>query len=288
MDQALIDRIVALAQTDEDIRAVILEGSLATGRQVDELSDYDVNIYSGDYARYLTDDRWMERIGEVLVYQKEELLFYDAIIPTRLVVFRDRPRVDFSFWPVALLSDMVHGRKQYESYRNGYLILVDKDGLAAQLPPPDGGGFVISPPGRDTFLQTLYDFWFEAYCVARYLARGDLWYAKRVENSYIKEHLFQMALWHHQAARGWPRDPLLHKEGKRFERWASPQLLAGIKGCFSGYDVEGTWSSLFAMVDLFGRLARQTALQLHIAYPERVERHVIEYLRYLRASLSDR
>jgi hypothetical protein len=119
--------------------------------------------------------------------------------------------------------------------------------------------------------------------VAKYLSRGDLWYAKRVENGYIKHHLFQMALWHHQAARGWPRDPVLHTEGKRFEQWASPGLRDEIGRCFSGYDVEGTWRSLFAMVELFGRLARETAGQLDIAYPEHKEQQIVDYLRHLQA-----
>ncbi len=42
MNKSLIDKIIALAQEDEDIQAVILEGSITTGIQVDELSDYDV------------------------------------------------------------------------------------------------------------------------------------------------------------------------------------------------------------------------------------------------------
>jgi aminoglycoside 6-adenylyltransferase len=281
MNAALIARIVALAQADEDIRAVILEGSLTTDGPVDELSDYDINIFSRDYERYLADDRWMEQLGDVLLYQKEEISFYGAALPSRLVVYRDRPRVDFSFWPVPLLADMVRGAKTYESYRNGYVVLVDKDGLAAQLPPPDGCGFQISPPSRDTFLQELYDFWFEAYCVVKYLSRGDLWYAKRIENRYIKDDLYQMALWHHQAGRGWPHDPVLHIEGKRFERWASPELLDEIGGCFSGYDLQETWDSLFAMVALFGRLARLTAQRLDVAYPEHKEARVIDYLRML-------
>ena len=287
MDTSLIDKIVAFAQADEDIRAVILEGSLAAHFQVDELSDYDINIYALNYEHYLADDRWMSQIGDVLLYQKEHFQFYEAIVPTRLVLFRDRKRVDFSFWHLTLLSEIIQGEKQYESYKNGYQILVDKDRLAEQLKPPRVAGFFISPPSRDEFLQTLYDFWFEAYCVAKYLSRRDLWYAKLIENRYIKDHLFRMALWNHQAAKGWQPDPLLHTEGKRFERWASSELIDAISRCFSRYEVDDTWSSLFAMVEVFHRLARQTSLQLHIEYPDRVEQDMINYLRYLKDRLSD-
>jgi aminoglycoside 6-adenylyltransferase len=217
MNTSLLDKVVALANADADIRAVILEGSLAVHAHTDELSDYDVDLFARRYEKYLLDDRWMSQIGEVLLYQKEQFQFYDAVVPTRLILFRDRERIDFSFWSLPLLSEIVAGDKDYESYRNGYQILVDKDHLAAQLKAPDGTGFSITPPSRDQFLQTIYDFWFEAYCVARYLSRGDLWVAKRTENSYIKDHLFRMVLWLHQATNAWKPNPQLHWEGKRLE-----------------------------------------------------------------------
>ena len=87
----LIDKITAFAQADPDIRAAILEGSLAVSSHVDELSDYDINIFASSYEKYLADDTWMSQFGPVLVYQKEQLQFYDAIIPTRLVVYQGRP-----------------------------------------------------------------------------------------------------------------------------------------------------------------------------------------------------
>jgi len=283
MNKPLIDKIIALAHADEDIRAVILEGSLAVHLQVDELSDYDINIYARDYEKYLVDDRWMSQIGQVLLYQKEQIQFYETVVPSRLVLFRDKERVDLTFWHLTLLSEIVRGDKEYESYKNGYRILVDKDHLAEQLRPPNGSGFSIAPPSRDRFLQTIYDFWFEAYCVARYLSRRDLWYAKRIENSYIKDHLLRMALWHHQAASAWEPDPLLHTEGKRFEKWDSPELIAAISRCFSLYDVDATWNSLFAMVEIFNQLARQTSIQLQIAYPDQVEQDISDYLEYLKS-----
>jgi aminoglycoside 6-adenylyltransferase len=278
----LIDKITAFAHADPDIRAVILEGSLAVSSHVDELSDYDVNIFAVNYEKYLADDAWMSQIGQVLVYQKEQIQFYDAVVPSRLVVFQDRPRVDFSFWNLQLLSEIVRGEKEYESYKNGYRILVDKDRLAEQLKPPTGAGFLVARPSRDEFLQTIYDFWFEAYCVAKYLYRRDLWYAKLIENRYIKDHLFQMILWDHQAENAWTPNPLIHKEGKRFEKWASPEIIDAVSKCFSTYHADDTWNSLFAMIELFTRLARKTSSHLQIAYPLQVEQDVVRYLQYLK------
>ena len=53
MHTELIDKIIALAQGDDEIRAVILEGSVVAGAYTDDLSDYDVNIYARDYGPYL-------------------------------------------------------------------------------------------------------------------------------------------------------------------------------------------------------------------------------------------
>jgi len=279
----LIDKIVALARADPAIRTVILEGSLAVGFQTDELSDYDVNLYATGYQNYLADDGWMSQVGPVMLYQKEQFPFYDAIIPTRLVIFQNRTRVDFSFWHAGLLADIVRGDKVYASYRNGCRVLVDKDHLAERLAPPTGDGFLIRQPTRDEFLQTLYDFWFEAYCVGKYLARQNLWFAKLIENRTVKDHLFRMIVWHHQAENGWRPNPLIHSEGKRFETWASPEIVRAVSACFSGYDVGDTWTSLFAMVEVLHRLARETSSRLAIAYPAQVEQDVTSYLRYMAA-----
>src|SRR5512136_2892993 len=142
----VIDQIITFAEADPDIRAVILEGSLAVNAHVDELSDYDVNIFVFDYNKYLADDAWMSQFGAVLVYRKEQFPFYDAVIPSRLVVYQGSPRIDFSFWRPRLLAEIVAGDKEYESYRNGYRVLVDKDRVAERLKPPTGDGFAILKP----------------------------------------------------------------------------------------------------------------------------------------------
>lgn len=282
MDNETICKLITFGEVNENIRALILEGSHATERFLDDLSDFDVNIFTNDSEPFLQSAGWLSQFGEVMIYQKEELKFYGQAFPSRLVVFRDGSRIDFSFWPVSALRELADGRKRYESYHNGFRVLVDKDGFAANLSEPDGMGFQVTHPDRDRFLKTIYDFWFEAYCVARGLARGDLWYAKRIEGSYLKDHLYQMILWEHQSRHGWAPDLLLHLDGKRFERWAEPQLLKEISGCFSAYSIDAAWKSLFAMLELFNKLARGLAADLGIEFPENKYRYVMGCLESLK------
>jgi aminoglycoside 6-adenylyltransferase len=283
MDNGTIFKLISFGEANENIRAIILEGSHATGNFIDALSDYDVNIFTINAEPFLKNANWLSQFGEVLIYQKEELNFYGQTFPSRLVVFRDGNRIDFSYWPVSALVELAGSSKRYESYRNGFRVLVDKDGLTMNLPEPDGLGFQVTPPDRDQFLQTIYDFWFEAYCIARGLARGDLWYAKRIEDSYIKDHLYQMLLWEHQSRKGWVHDPLLHQGGKRFEQWAETELLKEISSCFSNYSNEATWESLFAMFELFNGFAKRVAANLGVEVPEKKSRDVKDYLESLKS-----
>jgi aminoglycoside 6-adenylyltransferase len=283
MDKEIIAKLVSFGEADERIRAVILEGSHAVGKFTDPLSDYDVNIFTGDAGPYLKNSRWLAQFGDVLIYLKEELIFFGQAFPSRLVVFKNGERIDFSFWPMEALSALAGGSKQYESYRNGFRVLVDKDGLACNLPRPDGMGFTVIPPEKDLFLQTIYDFWFEAYCVARALARGDLWYAKSIEASCIKDYLYHMILWEHQTRHSWATDPLLHLGGKRFEKWAEPGLLNDLSACFSAYSIEETWKSLFAMLELFNQFAKDLSSEFGFEFPAQPCNDVMVYLEILKS-----
>lgn len=287
MDQKILDNIIEFANADEDVRVVILEGSVATKSSIDELSDYDINIFSDHYEKYLDSDEWMWRLGEVLIYQKEQFPFDDHVIPTRLVLFRNGTKVDFSFWRLPLLARILTGESTYETYKNGYIVLVDKEQVGKRLPEPRGDGFMITKPDREEFLLAIYNFWFEGYCVAKYLSRGDLWYAKMVENRYIKDHLLQMMIWHHHCQHDWTHNPLIHTGGKRLEQWADRKLTESISRCFSGYDLEATWRSLLSMMMWFNSLAKETSLTLDIEYPSHVERNMLKFLRNLKARYFD-
>ena len=77
-------------------------------------------------------------------------------------------------------------------------------------------------------------------------------------------------------------NPLIHLEGKRFEKWAAPKIVDAVSACFSDYRIDETWDSLLAMVELFTRLARKTSSYLHIAYPLQREQDVVRYMQYLK------
>ncbi|MFC1845720.1 aminoglycoside 6-adenylyltransferase, partial [Candidatus Dependentiae bacterium] len=56
MDQNVLNKIIAWAKKEEPIRVLLLTGSLASKGSKDELSDYDIALFTTDIDNYLRDD----------------------------------------------------------------------------------------------------------------------------------------------------------------------------------------------------------------------------------------
>lgn len=279
-DNSILGRILEWAQSESEIRVMILEGSRASDTTTDTLSDYDLNLFVTDYAKYTSDNHWITKFDAVLVYQKEKFFHKGMEIPTRLVVYENSPKVDFSFWPISILREIVDGKTLPERYRNGCTVLFDKDNIAQGMPPPCFDGFIISKPTTDEVLTTIYNFWFEAYCVAKYLKRNSLWYAKILENGPIKRFLLQMILWNESSKDDWKNNKI-HQEGKNLEAHIDEDTKKALTDCFSGYGKSDTWNSLCAMMKLFKKLSRAVTAKLSINYPAKSIAQIEAYVKQL-------
>ena len=103
----ILRKFVEWAEHEPSIIALILEGSRGGSGIPDEFSDYDLNVYIRGENKFMLEDDWMETFGRVFIYQKEKFNFQEIPIHTRLIIFEDLPRIDFSFWPVHLLEEVI-------------------------------------------------------------------------------------------------------------------------------------------------------------------------------------
>ena len=96
--EQVISDIVAWAEAEENIRVVVLVGSVGRADTVvDGLSDLDVQLYVTDPDRLLADPTWHEQFGDVLVVEN---LPNPGWYPTRLAYYVDA-KIDFIVTPVA-------------------------------------------------------------------------------------------------------------------------------------------------------------------------------------------
>ena len=190
---AVLARVVEWAESDPNVRVVVLEGSVARGdASVDEWSDLDVRLYVVDAEQLLTDRRWFEQFGEVLVV---EALANPGWHPTRLVYYVDG-KIDFMIAPTTALE-------RRDRFGRHVRVLVDKDALTVGI--AQGEPAYVSLPDETTFLTCVNEFYAAALMHARMLVRDEPIKAK-FRDWDMKTRLFTMIAWAHVARYGDDRD----------------------------------------------------------------------------------
>ena len=283
MNHSILNKIIEWAENEFAIRAIILEGSRVSNSHIDELSDYDLNVFVVNHDKYTKDNSWINKFDQVLIYQKEKFFYKDIEIPTRLVVYKNNPKVDFSFWPISILHEIIDNKILPESYKSGYKVLLDKDKITDGMLSPSNDGFLIPKPTEDELLTTIYNFWFEAYCIVKYLKRDNLWYAKILESGPIKKFMLKMILWNESSKYDWKNNKI-HLQGKNLETKVSKDIKKSFNNCFSKYNKSDTWHSLIGMIELFKRLSYEVTMKMNVEYPEESISQIQEYIKRLYAN----
>jgi aminoglycoside 6-adenylyltransferase len=267
----LLQQIVAWAEAETSIRAVILTGSFGRDAGHDEFSDLDIELYSTHPKQFSDQDEWMRELGEVWMY---EPLHNDQGYPTRLVIFDGGKKVDFTLARVEALDEIATAGLS-DLHQRGYKVLVDKDARASSLPAPRHVPNPVRKPTEAEFKSTVEEFWFEAYHVAKYLRRDDLW-AVKIRDWTTKELLLRIIEWHEKVRHGWDYDT--RHLGIGIRHWADPQIIKRLDAVFGRFDASESKQALERSMELFRELARKTAAGLKYEYPEDVDRRLSKYI----------
>ena len=279
------DRIVGIARADEDVRVVVEFGSRARdNRPADPWSDLDLHFMTRTPARWGTSP-WVNELGEVWVdYLTEtphgrvtvrrlvfggaldvELVLNDAPIMIRLIraalLRRKLGGLD------AKLPGFVRGPIDgfvagYGSVvRQGYRVLVDKDGFAPLLErmlervegPPTNRDVRLDAAGFHLLVQ---DFLYQSQWAAKKILRGEALYAKRAVDGALKDHL--LTLLEDMAARA-QSDAKVWSKGRFAEQWLAADSLARLQASYGTADLEGQRRALGRSMQLFSELAAEVA-----------------------------
>lgn len=273
----MINKILQWAKHEKHIRAVILTGSRATNKH-DELSDYDLALFCTDIDSFTCDDAWLSKIGMVWVCVHEKVCIKEKEFPSRLVIFEKGIKVDFSFYPIESLKDISD-----ILFQNGYKILLDKEMMAKSMPSLNEETLVAVKPNSEEFLTIIHEFWFEAYHVAVYLRRGDLWSAQFRLSGLHHQFLLKMIEWNELSKTDWRG--ILPELGKRMQLWVSKDTWDALHQCFAHFDEKDSWNAIENTTSLFRILAHQAATQLSYNYPNEVDSHISKFINELKGEL---
>jgi aminoglycoside 6-adenylyltransferase len=281
-EEEMFELILGTAREDGRIRAVMMNGSRANpNAPKDFFQDYDIVYFVTDAAPYTRNLEWIKRFGEMMILQLPVDMAdpppVDAPGYCYLMQFSDGNRIDLSIWPVDKLD-----RWEVDSQT---VILLDKDGLFPDVPPASDRDYLPKPPTTKQFDDCTNEFWWVSPYAAKGLWRGELPYAKRMADSYVREQLDKMLGWYAGVKTNFQVSP--GKYGKYLERILESDLYGLMLQTYADADYERSWEALLAMSELFRRVAIPVAEHFGYEYPYGDDQRVSAHLRHVRMLARD-
>jgi aminoglycoside 6-adenylyltransferase len=266
--------ILEKAVGDERIRAVLLNGSRANAKiKPDKFQDFDI-VYVVEYIEdFLSDHEWVKIFGDILIRQlpDEMILTKEEETPAfhYLMLFKDGNRIDLTLFPVDKLKS--HYRPDSLT-----IVLLDKDDMFSNLPPPSDRDYLVSIPTLQEFADCCNEFWWVCPYVAKGLCRKQLIYAKSMFEGPLRKMFLKMVEWHIGIDHRFSVS--IGNSGKFVEQYVSPALYERILQTYPDQQPQNIWRSLLAMTVLFSELGLLVAASLKVRYNKSEEENVRKYL----------
>ena len=251
----ILKSIEKWVKNQENVRAVILLGSLARKGDTDRLSDIDLHLMVENPNDFTEQDSWFEDFNPVwlAVFRREN----ENV--TWKIIYEGGILVEFFISPTSLLEKMRATLPMH--YEPGYTVLIDKDKLTKNLPKASGKALPPEKPSEKDFQNTLSDFWLNAYHVAKYLWRRDLWRAKH-HDWLMKGNLLEMMGWHSLLVGG--QQSFTTYQGKGLQGWITPETFTSLMTVFGRFYPADSWRALEDTIKIFTNLSNDVGEFLNV------------------------
>lgn len=274
----VIQQIIRIAEEDDRIRAVLLNGSRAdVSAPRDLFQDFDIVYLVDEIESFVTDSEWIARFGETLIVQTPETMeepppSHDGTFAC-LMLFADGNRIDLTLCPL----------KFFEARKPDSLtiVLLDKDKRLGALPPASDADFVPAAPSAKRFADCCNEFYWVSTNVAKGLWRCEIVYAKLMIEQFMRPQAMRMLDWFIAMENGFTASP--GKMGKRYSDRLPEALWRLVEKSYSDANLDRSWAALHALVDAFRLASEAVAGGLGLAYPTREADNVTAYLRRVEA-----
>lgn len=235
---AMLEEIIMWAKKQEQVRALVLEGSLAKQQGVDELSDLDINVWFSGELLFGRKVEWLKEIGDVLIETPLHMDSPAGEVATQLVIFQSGIKVDFSFWPITFLENPFPYYEKME-------ILIDKDAHTEQIKRCVHEQSKL-PMTKLTFDKIVNEFWFELHYVAKFLKREEIWFVQSIQAGIRENYLLPLL---EEQARIAGRNTSF--SGRNIELWLNSVHLERLPSIFADYSLETNWQAMWEEIALF-------------------------------------
>lgn len=272
---AVLQRILAWAETEESVRLVVLTSTRANpDAVVDALSDYDVIVALRELERFDAEAAY----GPPLARWGDAHLVHGVTALFRGVVYEDGIKVDWTLWP-ARVPGLVAEHGLSDALDVGYRVVLDKDGTTAAWPAPTYRAHIPARPTEAEYVALVEEFWWSSTYVAKSLWRGERFFTRFCLDVDLKHSVLRRLLeWLVELDHDWNLKPGAY--GRGLERLLPADVWAELAATYGG---EGGWESLDRTVTLFRRVAKTVGGGLGFVYPQRVDDLMSAHLAHVRA-----
>ncbi|GAA0365459.1 aminoglycoside 6-adenylyltransferase [Bacillus horti] len=282
-EKEMYDLVVTVAQQDDRIRAVAMNGSRTNpNAPVDIFQDYDIVYLVTDMQSFIQDPNWTSVFGETIIMQTPEDM---SLFPpdlggwfSYLMLFKDGNRIDLILIPIEEKDKYVKDDKLIR-------ILLDKDHSLPDLPAPTDEDYWVKPPTAAHFADCCNEFWWVSTYVAKGLWRKELLFALDHLHSYMRPMLMRMLEWNVGSQTNFSIN--VGKSGKYLEKYVTAEFWQELLSTYPSGSYEDAWRALFAMTRLFRKVALEVASQLQYEYPHQDDENVTFYLQHVHQLPSD-
>ena len=277
-EREMLELILSVAERDERIRVVIMNGSRANPNAPrDIFQDFDIIYLATDPAPFIRNLPWIDQFGERMILQLPDEMSDPPPEPAQgsgyLMQFADGNRIDLGIYPLHRLTEFISDSQT--------ILLLDKDGCVPPLPPASERDYLPTPPTAKAFADCCNEFWWVSPYVAKGLWRQEIINAKYFLDTCVRDQLMRMIDWYVGTQTDFCRNP--GKFGKYLKGTLEPELWEMLLNTYADAGYEHTWQALLTMCDLFRRLALHVAAHFGYEYPLGDDARVSAHLRHVQS-----
>ncbi|MHA6252780.1 aminoglycoside 6-adenylyltransferase [Oceanobacillus sp. CAU 1775] len=285
-EKEMYDLIVGIAQKDQRIRAVYMNGS-RTNPNVpkDIFQDYDIVYVVKETGSFIKDKKWINAFGNLLMIQEPNKNDKDIGMETNfdnsygyLMLFTDGNRID-------LHIETKEAMTQNYTKEKLTIPLLDKDNIFPSTPQPSDKDYWVKKPSEAHFSYCCNEFWWSLQNIGKGIWRDELPYVKQTFELVVRVQLDKMVSWwigmNHEfrVSAG--------KMGKYFKQYLPASYWKMYKNTYADDNYENIWDSLFIACELFRMLAKEIGKRLSFTYPMSDNESIKNYLQHVRQLPTD-
>ncbi len=262
-EKEVIDLIGKVADEDERIRAVVLNGSRANPKvRPDRLRDFDLIFLVNELKSFGKSPDWVNVFGETIIMQIPDNMeldddiivnIYDKI--TYLMLFEDGIRIDLS---LVKTEDKDFNQSSLD------IILLDKDKLFRGKKEPDDRDYWVKRPSEKKFLDCCNEFWWVSTYVLKGLLRYEIIYARGVLENPLRKMLMRMLSWKVGVDNNFSVS--LGNYYKYLNNYIDNSLWERVQMTYPDFDRLRIWYCLKDMMNIFYEMEKEVAGTMNFRY----------------------